>query len=258
MKDEELIQTGLDALDKFMEGFNSRDSERWVESLNFPHTRTAPGVTSSIIHNSQDYITGFDYQRIIATGWEFSSWDYKQIVHISNSKIHAAGQWSRFNNSGETILTTPITYVVTCDEGKWGIQSRFAVDSISDDDMEEIERPAFKIIEAFTQCYNSNNMRGCATLLHYPHLDIRVGQIERLERADDFALRHQGHLQIDSLMAIQSGKKAVNLAVEATMTDALGHSRQYQGIIQVTHKIDHPGISAWSMIQREENSPRSG
>lgn len=254
MKDEELTQAGTNALDNFMEGFNSRDPSRWVDSLNFPHTRTAPGVNSRIIHNREDYINGFSYEPIVTSGWEFSAWDYKQILHVSSSKIHAAGQWSRFTDRGTPMLTTPVTYIITCDEGKWGVQSRFAVDPISDDDMEEPERPAFKIVEAFAQCYNNNNMHGCSTLLHYPHVDIRTGEIVKLEQPADFIMQRQGHLKINSLMVIQSGKRAVNLAIEITITDDNGHSSFHQGIVQVTHKNDHPGINAWSMLNPAADS----
>jgi hypothetical protein len=117
--------------------------------------------------------------------------------------------------------------------------------------MEETERPAFKIIEAFAQCYNSDNMRGCSTLLHYPYMDIGVGRITRLEHSSEFKLQRQGHLQIDALIAVQSGNRSVNLAIEASLTAESGRCDQYQGIVQVTHSNDHPGISGWSMIRLE-------
>ena len=34
----------LQALDRYLETWNSRDAERWATSLNFPHVRPGPGA----------------------------------------------------------------------------------------------------------------------------------------------------------------------------------------------------------------------
>jgi hypothetical protein len=248
MNDEELAEAGLDAVDNFIEGFNSRDPDRWVESLNFPHIRTTPGADNHIIEDAETYVAAVDYQPIINSGWDHSAWDYKHIIHVSEHKIHVAGQWSRFNRENELIMSTPVVYVVTCMDGKWGIQARFAVDFVAENDLGETQRPAFKIIEAFVQGFNNKNMRSCATLLHYPHVDIRPGQIIHLTDSASFSLESRGTMQIDSLIAVQSGNLAVNLAVESTVVDNTGIPKTYQGMIQVTQKNDHPGINAWSVI----------
>jgi len=250
MKDEELEQIGLDAVDRFITTFNSRDSELWADSLNFPHVRPAPGMSTRVIPDAETYINAFDYQRVIDTGWDHSEWDYKQGLHVSDDKIHVAGQWSRYNQAGDKILTTPITYIVTCMEGKWGIQSRFAADYVPDDYAGETERPAFKVVEAFVQGYNAGNMKSCATLLNYPHVEINPGSVSTLGSASDFSMQGLGQMQIDSLIAIQAGLRSVNLAVETTVTNDDGTVNTYHGVIQVTQKDEHPGISAWSFIAK--------
>lgn len=250
MNDEELEQIGLDAVDRFIATFNSRDAELWADSLNFPHVRPAPGMDSQVVPDAQVYIKGFDYQRIIDTGWDHSEWDYKRVLHVSEDKIHVAGQWSRYDTAGIKILTAPITYIVTCMEGKWGIQSRFAADYIADDNTGESEQLAFKIVEAFAQGYNSGNMKSCATLLNYPHVEIHSGKITLLESANNFAMQSAGRMQIDSLIAVHAGHKCVNLALDTTVTSDDGMVSAYQGIIQVTQKDETWGISAWSFIDQ--------
>lgn len=247
MNDAELEQIGLDALDRFITTFNARDAALWADSLNFPHVRPAPGMDTRVIPDAETYVNAVDYQRIIDTGWDHSEWDYKQCLHVSDDKIHVAGQWSRYNKAGEKILTTPITYIVTCIDGEWGIQSRFAADYVSDDETGETERPAFKVIEAFVAGYNNGNMKSCATLLNYPHVEINPGNVTLLESANDFSMQGLGQMQIDSLVAIQAGRRSVNLAIETKVVNDNGASA-YQGIIQVTQKDEHPGISAWSFI----------
>ena len=39
---QDLEQIGLDAVDYFIETWNSRDPEKWADSLNFPHVRPSP------------------------------------------------------------------------------------------------------------------------------------------------------------------------------------------------------------------------
>jgi hypothetical protein len=250
MNDAELEQIGLDAVDRFITTFNSRDAKLWADSLNFPHARPAPGMDTRIIPDAETYINGFDYQRIIDTGWDHSEWDYKQGLHVSDDKIHVAGQWSRYNKAGDKILTTPITYIVTRTDNKWGIQSRFAVDYVEDGNDGEAERPAFKVIEAFVAGYNNGNMKSCATLLNYPHVEINPGMVTRLDDANDFSMQGLGQMQIDSLIAIQAGYRSVNLAIETTVSNDDGMVNTYQGIIQVSQKNDQPGISAWSFIAK--------
>lgn len=249
MNEAELEQIGLDAVDRFITTFNSRNAELWADSLNFPHARPAPGMDSWVIPDAEAYINGFDYQRIIDSGWDHSEWDYKKVLHVSEDKIHVAGQWSRFNSAGEKILSTPITYIVTCIDGKWGIQSRFAADYVEDDNPPESERPAFKTIEAFVQGYNNGNMQSCATLLNYPHIEVDPGSIIRLEDTNEFTLQGSGNMQLESLVALQTGHHSVNLSIETIITNDAGTSNRYQGVIQVTLKDAHYGISAWSFIE---------
>lgn len=253
MNDEELEQIGLDAVDRFITTFNARDAGLWADSLNFPHVRPAPGMDTMVIPNAETYIRGFDYQRLIDTGWDHSEWDYKQCLHVSDDKIHVAGQWSRYNKAGDKILTTPITYIVTCMDDKWGIQSRFAADYVDDDGDSETERPAFKVVEAFVQGYNAGNMKSCATLLSYPHVEIHPGNVTLLDSASDFSMQGPGLMQIDSLIAVQAGNRSVNLAIETTVTNDNGIASAYQGIIQVIQSNEHPAISAWSFIEKNSH-----
>lgn len=73
----------------------------------------------------------------------------------------------------------------------------------------------------------------------------------------EFSLQPQGVMDVDSLAAILSGNRAVNLAMEIITTDHSEddsvHPHNYQGIVQVTHKNNHPGITAWSSIKPQEN-----
>ena len=245
-----LEKIGLDAVDRFITTFNSRDVSEWADSLNFPHVRPSPLGPIRPIPDKEAYVAGFSYDKVIASGWDHSKWDYKLFLHRSPKKLHVAGQWSRFDADGNKILTTPITYIVTLVDGAWGIQSRFGSDYAGDDDTSGFETRVFRLYETFVTHYNSGNLEACAELLNYPHYRIEPGELNELTAPDQFQ-KGADHIQIDGLMAIQTGNKSMNLAVDLTLTQS-GSTSTRQGVINVTERDGHLGIQAISLLNPNE------
>jgi hypothetical protein len=250
----DLESIGLDAVDKFITTFNSRDVEAWADTLHFPHVRPSPFGPIRVLEDKQTYVDAFDYGAIIESGWDHSEWDYKQFLHQSPHKLHVAGQWSRYTAGGEKILTTPIVYVVTHHDGRWGIQSRFGCDYCEDDDTSGFETRVFRHYETFIAHYNSGNIEACAELLNYPHYRVEPGILNELTQPSDFGKefgeefrKGANNIQIDALMAIQTGRKSMNLAVEMTLEQSGVKSRR-QGVINVTERDSHLGIQAVSLL----------
>ncbi len=248
---EDLQQTGLDAVDKFLETFNSRDGEAWTDSLNFPHVRPAQHGIQKVSADADSYLSGFSYDRVIATGWDHSEWDYKHVVHTSENKIHVAGQWSRYTAAGDKILTTPIVYIVTRVEGKWGIQARFGSDYAGDEDTMNLESRAFNLFQSFAQAVTNNHQAVAAELLNYPHVEIRPGEIVETAAKQNFAFNMSGETAVtmtfDSMVALQTGNKSANVSMDVVRS-ADGGAEKYSVVALVTHKQDHLGIQAWSII----------
>ncbi len=253
----DLHQAGMDAVDRFIDTWNSRNAEQWASSLHFPHVRPSPHGTTRVIPTAEDYVAGVDYSKVIATGWDHSEWDYRQVIHTSHSRIHVAGQWSRYNAAGEVIHTNPITYIVTHHDGRWGIQSRFAADFAGDDaDTSGLETRAFRLIQDFVVQYNQNNQAACAELVNYPHIAVEVGHVVVREAPADFVVT--GHrLRIDSLLALQVGNHSLNVAADLNVStdDA---ERDLQAVINLTLKDGHLGIHAWSFLDPSEPAPEAG
>lgn len=243
---ESLEDIGLAAVDRFIETWNSRNPEAWAASLNFPHVRPGPFGPLRIAADAEEYISGVDFNRVIATGWDHSEWDYKHVLHTSPNKIHVVGQWHRFNKAGEKILTNPVVYIVTHANGQWGVQSRFSADFAGDEDTSSMENRAFKLIESFVTHFNTGNLPACAELLNYPHFSIGAGSIGASETAADYALP-AAKMAIQSLMALQTGKHSCNVAMDFSLTED-GRSRTMQAILNVTERDDHLGIQAWSLL----------
>lgn len=243
---EDLEQIGLDAADKFITGWNSRNAELWASSLHFPHVRPSPFGPIEVSPDADIYVSSVDFKKVLESGWDHSEWDYKHVVHTCTTKIHVAGQWSRYNAGNQVILTTPITYVVTNLDGKWGIQSRFGADYAGEEDTSGFETRVFKHLETFISHYNSGNEDTCAEMLNFPHYVIGQGNLTETLSAATFKLT-DSKIRVESMMVLQAGNYSANLALELfTFT---GNEETYlQAVVSVTERDGHLGIQAWSLL----------
>ena len=249
---EDLEQTGLDAVDRFLTTWNSRNPQAWAASLHYPHVRPAPAGETKVADNAATYIAAVDYARVIDSGWDHTEWDYKQVLQTSTRKIHVAGQWSRYSAAGEIILTTPIVYVCTRVNGDWGIQSRLSVDYADEDtDTSEMLTRSLRLIQDFINQYSAGNREACAELLNFPHFGIGVGELTVTNNPDEFEITRVT-LQTESMMAVQTGVHAINVALELGITDESGN-RHVQGVVNVNDRGGHLGIQAWSFLNPDED-----
>jgi hypothetical protein len=238
-----LEEIGLNAVDRFINTWNSRDAEAWAGSLNFPHVRPGPAGQILVAQDAAQYISGVDFDRVVKTGWDHSEWDYRQVLHTSADKIHVVGQWSRYTVDHQKMLTNPVVYIVTCVDGHWGIQSRFSADYAGDEDTSGVENRAFKLIELFCLHVANGNAEACASLLNYPHFSVHAGRLETTESAGAFTLPG-GPIAIDAMQSLQTGRRSINVGMDVSM----GGSHHYQAVVNITEREGHLGIHAWSLL----------
>lgn len=242
-----LEQAGLDATERFITTWNSRDPQAWAESLHYPHVRPASTGEIRVAADIDTYIRSVDYQPVIDAGWDHSEWDYRHVLHANPEKIHVAGQWSRYTAGGEIILTTPIVYICTNIDGLWGIQSRFAADYVDEDtDTTGLMTRALNLVQDFVNHANNRNTGACAELLNYPHFSVNPGKLDITENTGDFELP-PFTLQVNSLQALQTGLRSINAAVEMIATTPTGQ-RRLEGVIHINNRDNHLGIQAWSLL----------
>ena len=250
---EDLEQSGLDAVDRFLTTWNSRDPENWAASLNFPHVRPSPFGEINVTDTAETYVAGVNYGQLIKSGWDHTEWDYKHVLHTSPSKIHVAGQWSRYSAAGDIILTTPIVYVCTKINGEWGIQSRLAVDYADEDtDTSGLMTRSMNLIQDFIGHYSTGTRDACAELLNFPHFSIGIGELTMTAEPGDFKTS-QATLATESAVAVQTGTHAMNVAVELSITGG-SVNRRAQGVINVNDRGGHLGIQAWSFLYPDEET----
>ena len=244
-----LEQTGLDSVDNFINSWNSRDADLWASSLNYPHVRPSPFGEVLVAKDAREYASRVDFEKVLATGWDHSEWDYKRVLHTSPEKIHVAGQWSRYDKNGEIIHTNPVVYIVTRVEGHWGIQSRFGSDYAGDDhDGSGFENRAFNLVTDFINQFNNNRHEACAELLNYPHYVIGVGKLTEHLTPEEFSMA-AGNITINSLQAIQTGFKSLNIALDLNV-----NSNAYQAVMNISERDNHLGIQAWSLLNPDSQT----
>jgi len=113
----------LATLDRFMAAFNRQDLKSWSETLHYPHVRFASSQV-----NIYDTPTAFQNRSVFsalqATGWDHSLWTQRTITLSSDTKVHIDTEFERRNAEGQTIGRYRSLYIVTEQNGRWGIQAR--------------------------------------------------------------------------------------------------------------------------------------
>jgi hypothetical protein len=114
----------LRTLDAFMAAFNARDVEAWIGTLNFPHVRIASGQVA-VFPDAAAFRNNFEFARFAEqTGWSRSEWTERHVVHAGPDKVHVAVVFTRFREDGSVLARYESLYVVTQQNGHWGVQAR--------------------------------------------------------------------------------------------------------------------------------------
>lgn len=118
------IASAMDSLDEYMAAFNSRDSEAWARTLNYPHVRIASGDVR-VWEDAEEFAAYMDFDVFAERfGWDHSHWIRREVVGASSVKVHVMTTFQRFNAENEPIATYDSLYIVTLVDGHWGTQAR--------------------------------------------------------------------------------------------------------------------------------------
>ncbi|MBL7174482.1 MAG: hypothetical protein ISS66_01535 [Desulfobacteraceae bacterium] len=253
----------LEAMERFITTFNTRNAKDWSESLQYPHVRPSARRDPRIFQTAEEYEAGVNFDRPIRMGWDHSEWDSKEVLHASNNKVHAAGQYTRYTAEGEKIMTNHVTYIVTRINDNWGIQSRFGIDLFdeSTSNIDEVESLVSKVIEDSVSATNARDCENLAVLLNYPCLEVDTGVVNTWKSPQEFCKQHHWlptsvdvgwhHCGLDLVKVIQKSTIAANVAVEMSHYNAENRIiATSQAIYFLTFKEQHWGIQARSTIEK--------
>ena len=110
-------------LDKFIEALNAYDAE-WMDAcMHFPHVRMAEGRVAVYDRPGSNPMALFDRLKA-EDGWHHSAWDEREILQAGPDKVHVAVSYTRYREDDSAIGRYNSLYILTRQNGRWGIQAR--------------------------------------------------------------------------------------------------------------------------------------
>lgn len=116
-------EIALATLDRFMTAFNDQNIEAWAATLNYPHVRFASSQVTTY-DSPEAFQNRTVFPALAATGWHHSLWTKRTITLSSDNKVHIETEFERRNVADQSIGRYRSLYIVTEQDGHWGIQAR--------------------------------------------------------------------------------------------------------------------------------------
>ena len=116
------VGAALRCLDDFMTAFNARDLAAFAKTFNFPSVRFASNRMQLIEGPEAFKPEGF-YSGALKD-WHHSGWDRRVAIHAGPDKVHFDTRFTRYRADGSVIGHFNSIYVVTCEDGHWGVKAR--------------------------------------------------------------------------------------------------------------------------------------
>ena len=109
------------ALEAYFLAWNASDNHAIAEASNFPRLSLGANGQVVIRESPEEIATDFDLLRQ-AEGWDHSTLDLADVIHVAADKVHFKIAFSRRRTDGSPYRTVPALYVVTQQNGHWGLQ----------------------------------------------------------------------------------------------------------------------------------------
>jgi len=118
---QQSVAAAMKCLDDFMLAFNARDIDAWQRTFNFPSVRLASNTLTII---DQDYHQPQMFSRGALAEWDHAAWERREVIHAGDDKVHIDTRFVRYRADGSVIGGFDSIYVVTCEDGHWGVKAR--------------------------------------------------------------------------------------------------------------------------------------
>ena len=118
---EAQIAAAMAVTDAFMAAFNARDLPAFEQTFNFPSVRLASNTLTIIepgYHQPQMFEKG------PLSDWDHSAWERREVIHAAADKVHLDTRFTRYRKDGSVIGGFDSIYVITCEDGHWGVKAR--------------------------------------------------------------------------------------------------------------------------------------
>jgi len=118
----EAKREALAAVDRYLVALNARDTVAIRDAFNFPHFRVRADGELVGYKTPEDYDFQSFFSRTGPDGWDHTKSDSTKVVFASQGKAHVAVNFTRYRVDASVIGHYFSLYVVTCQNGHWGIQ----------------------------------------------------------------------------------------------------------------------------------------
>ena len=119
--DAEAIRAAQGVLDAFMKAFNARDIPAFEATFNFPSVRLA---SQGLVILKAGDMTAERFTTGALADWDRSAWDRREVIHAGPDKVHIDTRFTRYRKDGSVIGGFDSIYVVTRQDGHWGVKIR--------------------------------------------------------------------------------------------------------------------------------------
>ena len=160
------------ALRAFIDAWNTGDNVELRRTMNFPFV-TLFGSRLVVAQEPDDFATDFDSMRQ-RNDWVRSSFDFGslEIFAVSDTKVHCAIDFHRYDSAGSAYMSGRVLYVVTRIDGRWGLQLRTGIGG-GELDVAERETAlggARSAVREFFEAFNGGDSDAVTKPLNYPHV----------------------------------------------------------------------------------------
>ena len=112
----------MQVLDDYMTAFNRMDMAAWEATFHFPHYRLASAQMKVLDHPGLQKAD--DVRKSLGAGWDHSAWGRRKIIQWSADKAHVDTLFVRYRADGSVIGSFESMYVLTKEQGRWGVKLR--------------------------------------------------------------------------------------------------------------------------------------
>ena len=122
-RDVEAEAAAMKVLDAFMAAFNAGDVAAFEAVLHFPHYRIASGSVS-VLPDPKTLPSLFERFVAAMPDWDHSAWEKREVIHSGPDKVHIDTRFIRYRADGSVLASFDSLYVVTKQDGRWGVVAR--------------------------------------------------------------------------------------------------------------------------------------
>jgi len=159
-------QAAIDAMGEFITAWNTGSKAELGKTLNYPNfTLFGPGQLN-IANDADAFSVDFDQLRD-REDWRRSTFEDFRTSAVTANQVHLSCTYSRINSKDEVYRSGRVFYIVSKQDGHWGMQLRSGLSAGAPN--AAAETAARETINAFFSAWNSEDNDATNKVMNFPH-----------------------------------------------------------------------------------------